>query len=110
MVDSGDETDSVALATAVGACGMLKSLQQGRKLHRVAKKCGLEYDALVSNTLLKMYIDCGSIKDARAIFDRMPSKDVISWTALINGYVKKGGFNEGLKLFRQMNMDGSVKT
>jgi pentatricopeptide repeat protein len=109
MVDSGDEIDSVALATAVGACSMLKSLQQGRKLHRIAMKYGLEFDALVSNTLLKMYIDCGSIKDARAIFDRMPSKDVITWTALINGYVKKGGFNEGLKLFRQMNMDGLVK-
>lgn len=109
MVDSGDEIDSVALATAVGACGMLKSLQQGRKLHRIARKCGLEFDALVSNTLLKMYIDCGSIKDARAIFVGMPSKDVVSWTALINGYVKKGGFNEGLKLFRQMNMDGLVK-
>uniref|UniRef100_A0A2N9FJV6 DYW domain-containing protein n=1 Tax=Fagus sylvatica TaxID=28930 RepID=A0A2N9FJV6_FAGSY len=106
MVELGVEMDSVALATAVGACGMLKSLQQGRNLHKIARKCGLEFDVLVSNTLLKMYTDCGSIEDAREIFDRMPSKDVIAGTTIINGYVRKGGFNEALKLFRQMNMDG----
>ncbi|KAG6653748.1 hypothetical protein I3843_05G089300 [Carya illinoinensis] len=106
MVESGAEIDSVALATAVGACGMLQSLQQGRKLHQIATNCGLEFNMLVSNALLKMYIDCGSLKAAREIFDQMPSKDVISWTAIINGCVKKGGFNDGLKLFRQMIMDG----
>lgn len=106
MVDLGVEIDSVALATAIGACGMLKSLQQGRKLHEIAKKCGLEFDVLVSNSLLKMYTDCGSFEDARAIYDQMPSKDVIAGTTIINGYVRKGGFNEALKLFRQMNMDG----
>ena len=106
MVDLGVEIDSVVLATAVGACGMLKSLQQGRKLHEITKKCGLEFDALVSNSLLKMYTDCGSIEDAQAIYDQMPLKDVIAGTTIINGYVRKGGFNEALKLFRQMNMDG----
>ncbi|KAK9269108.1 hypothetical protein L1049_000877 [Liquidambar formosana] len=106
MVEVGAEMDAMALATAVGACGLLKSLREGRNVHKIATKCGLEFDVLVSNSLLKMYIDCGSIKEARAVFDQMPSKDAISWTEMVRGYVKKGGFNEGLKLFRQMNMDG----
>lgn len=106
MVELGAEIDSVALMTAIGACGQLKSLKEGRDVHRIAGKCGLEFDVLVSNSLLKMYIDCGSIEDARAVFDGMLSKDAISWTEMIGGYVKRGGFNEGLKLFRQMNMDG----
>ncbi|RVW16617.1 Pentatricopeptide repeat-containing protein DOT4, chloroplastic [Vitis vinifera] len=106
MVESKSEIDPLALVTAIVACGMLKSLQEGRYVHEIAKKCGLEADVLVSNSLLKMYIDCGSIKDARAVFDRMPSKDVISWTEIFRGYVKNGGFNEGLKLFRQMSMEG----
>lgn len=106
MLDLGAEIDSVALATAIGAAAMLKSLKQGRKLHQVARKCKLEFELLVSNSLLNMYIECGSVQDARAHFDQMPSKDVISWTAIIRAYVKKGGYNEGLKLFRQMIMDG----
>lgn len=106
MVESKAEIDPLALVTAIGACGMLKSLSEGRHVHDIARKCGLEADVPVSNSLLKMYIDCGSIKDARAVFNRMPSKDVISWTEVFRGYVKNGGFNEGLKLFRKMTMEG----
>ncbi|KAF7816802.1 pentatricopeptide repeat-containing protein DOT4, chloroplastic-like [Senna tora] len=106
MVDVGVLVDPVALATATSACGLLKSLQQGKLVHEIARRCGLEYDVLVSNSLLKMYIDCDSLKDARFVFDQMPSKDVISWTLVIRSYVRIGGFNEGLKLFRQMNLDG----
>lgn len=106
MVESGAEIDSVALVTALGACGLIKSLEEGRKVHRIATECGLAFDVLVSNSLMKMYIDCGSIEDARAVFDQMSTRDIISWTAMTNAYVKKGGYNEGLKLFRQMIMNG----
>ncbi|KAM2656546.1 hypothetical protein EV1_012030 [Malus domestica] len=106
MVESGAQIDSVAVATAAGACGMLRSLIDGTKVHRVAKERGLEYDVLVSNTLLKMYMDCGCVDEAWAVFNQMPEKDVISWTEMIHANVKRGGFNEGLKLFRQMVGDG----
>ncbi|KAF8408533.1 hypothetical protein HHK36_007689 [Tetracentron sinense] len=74
----------VALATAIGACGRLKSLLEGRKVHEVAR----------------------NINDARAVFYQMPSRDAISWTTIVRGYVKNGEFNEGLKLFRLMNFEG----
>ncbi|KAM1418386.1 hypothetical protein ACFX10_021669 [Malus domestica] len=47
MVESGAQIDSVAVATAAGACGMLRSLIDGTKVHRVAKERGLEYDVLM---------------------------------------------------------------
>ncbi|KAK2971699.1 hypothetical protein RJ640_007737 [Escallonia rubra] len=106
MLAFGVEIDKVALVTVIGACGALKSLQEGRNVHQAARRCGLEFDVLVSNALLNMYVDCGSMKDARGVFDQMPLKDAISWTAMVRGYVKKGEFNEGLKLFRQMNAEG----
>ncbi|XP_010258005.1 PREDICTED: pentatricopeptide repeat-containing protein DOT4, chloroplastic-like [Nelumbo nucifera] len=102
MVELGVEIDEVALATVIGACGRLKSLQEGKRIHDIARKSELEFKVLVSNSLLKMYLDCGSIKDARTVFYQMPSRDAISWTAMVRGYVKNGGFNEGLKLFRLM--------
>ncbi|KAJ4973686.1 hypothetical protein NE237_006860 [Protea cynaroides] len=106
MVSLGFEIDDVALVTVSGACGLLKSLQEGRKVHEIARKLGLESNVLVSNSLLKMYLDCNSIKDARLVFDQMHSKDAISWTVIVRGYVKNGGFNEGLKLFRSMISEG----
>ncbi|KAF5194836.1 Pentatricopeptide repeat-containing protein [Thalictrum thalictroides] len=106
MVDKEIRVDAVALATVLGACGALKSLREGKKVHDIAKKLGLDLDVLVANSLLKMYMDCGSIKGARMVFDQMRLKDVISWTALVNWYVKNGEFNEALKLFRLMNSEG----
>ncbi|KAF8369749.1 hypothetical protein HHK36_032229 [Tetracentron sinense] len=44
----------VALATAIGACGRLKSLLEGRKVHEVARKYGLEFDFLEG----RFYFNC----------------------------------------------------
>lgn len=65
MVELADDIDAVALATAIGACGALKILQHGRNIHHLARIHGLESNVLVSNSLLKMYLECDSIKDAR---------------------------------------------
>ncbi|KAL5724526.1 hypothetical protein ACHQM5_007774 [Ranunculus cassubicifolius] len=107
MVAMEVDVDAVALATVIGACGVLKSLQQCRKIHEIARKYGLESNILVANSLLKMYIDCGSIKNARMVFDQMCPKDVISWTAVVHWYVKNGEINEALKLFRLMISEGT---
>ncbi|KAL4590152.1 hypothetical protein LXL04_003073 [Taraxacum kok-saghyz] len=109
MVQSGAEVDAVSLTTAISACILVKSLINGRNIHHTATKHGLELDVLVSNSLLKMYMECGSIKDARELFDKMPSRDAISWTSIIQAYVKTGQINEGLKLFRNMVTDHKIK-
>ncbi|KAH9698169.1 pentatricopeptide repeat-containing protein DOT4 [Citrus sinensis] len=110
--------DRVALATAVGACRLLKSMQEGRKAHRIATKYRLEFDVLVSNS-----IDCGSFADARAIFDRMPSKDVISWMetivfsklrtcalkTMMDGTSLHGQRELGLSLFSELEKKSSIE-
>lgn len=100
------DIDPVGLATAVAACSLLKSLQQARRVHRIAREHGLEFHLLVSNSLLKMYIDCDSLEEALSVFDAMPIRDVISWTEMIRVHVKKGGYNEALKLLRRMTRAG----
>ncbi|PWA82553.1 tetratricopeptide-like helical domain, DYW domain protein [Artemisia annua] len=109
MVKSGAEIDAVLLSTVISACVLVKSLKDGRNVHQIARKCGLEFDVLVSNSLLKMYVECGSVKDARELFDQMTSRDAISWTSILQGYVKNGEINEGLKLFRKMMIEDSIK-
>ncbi|TXG73541.1 hypothetical protein EZV62_002120 [Acer yangbiense] len=36
----------------------------------------------------------------------MPERDAISWTVMINGFVKKGRFDEALEWFREMQISG----
>ncbi|CAA7396013.1 unnamed protein product [Spirodela intermedia] len=106
MAAAGVPLDSVALATALGASGRLRSVLDGKKIHDLARKSGLELHPLVANVLVKMYFDCEVPGDARALFDRMPAKDMVSWTTVISGAVHTGAFNEGLKLFRELCAEG----
>src|SRR5438309_1930077 len=53
-----------------------------------------------------MYAKCGSIDNARSVFDSMQSKDVISWNAMIGGYAQNGDGRKALELFKQMQEQG----
>ncbi|KAK1318730.1 putative pentatricopeptide repeat-containing protein [Acorus calamus] len=103
------EVDAVALAAALRACAQTGSARLGKRVHNVARRVGLEFDALVGNSILKMYFDCGCATDAREFFDRMRVRDAVSWTTAIGWYVKHGRFNEGLKLLRAMCFEGKTR-
>ncbi|EFJ38236.1 hypothetical protein SELMODRAFT_73641 [Selaginella moellendorffii] len=49
-----------------------------------------------------MYGKCGSMADARKIFDRMQRPDVVSLTSLVLGYAENGEAQEALRLFQLM--------
>ncbi|XP_039067746.1 putative pentatricopeptide repeat-containing protein At3g23330 [Hibiscus syriacus] len=106
MLRSKAAIDPVALATAAGTCSLLKSIQHARNVHKIAMDCRFEFHVLVCNSLMKMYIDCDSLEEARSLFDAMPSRDLISWTEMIQGHVKNGGYNEALKLCCLMTRAG----
>jgi len=41
-----------------------------------------------------------------SIFDSMKSKDIVSWNAMISGYVQNGSGNDALELFKKMQQEG----
>ncbi|XP_024544791.1 pentatricopeptide repeat-containing protein At5g16860-like [Selaginella moellendorffii] len=99
-------SSSLWLAAAKG-CGIAKEVEIGRnlELHRGAQRWGL--DAMVaSNALISMYAKCGSVTDARVVFDGMRRRDVVSWTALILGYVESGQEEVALALFSRSRSRG----
>eukprot|EP01018_Ginkgo_biloba_P039570 Gb_33411 [translate_table: standard] len=98
--------DRFTLASVLGACGTLGALEQGKLNHSWILKTGLGLDIGVSNALLTMYAKCGSIKDARVVFDEMPERDIVSWNAMIAGYAQHGLGKEALQLFPQMRQAG----
>ncbi len=53
----------------------------------------------VTNSLVDMYAKCGSIEDALKVFNKMPFHDVVSWNAMILGYVQFGQGQKPLELF-----------
>uniref|UniRef100_A0A7N0U723 Pentatricopeptide repeat-containing protein n=1 Tax=Kalanchoe fedtschenkoi TaxID=63787 RepID=A0A7N0U723_KALFE len=55
-----------------------------------------------------MYSRCGKVWVARQVFDRMESRNVFAWTAMINGYVSNGHLDEAVILFREMQIRDGI--
>eukprot|EP01018_Ginkgo_biloba_P038144 Gb_41317 [translate_table: standard] len=98
--------DSVTIASILPACADLGALHQGREIHGYITRSGIEWDVSVGNALVDIYAKCGSVEDARFMFDKMSRRDVVSWNVMIAGYTLNRCFNESLKLFGQMQKEG----
>ncbi|KAJ0836440.1 putative tetratricopeptide-like helical domain superfamily, DYW domain-containing protein [Helianthus annuus] len=53
-----------------------------------------------------MYAKAGGIHEARFVFENLPERDVVSWTAIISGYAQLGLDEEALELFRRLLREG----
>ncbi|XP_068666625.1 pentatricopeptide repeat-containing protein At3g49170, chloroplastic [Aristolochia californica] len=105
---NGFSPDVFSLSGVISAATALESLHVGKYLHSRAIKARLASDICVGCCLVDLYAKCeGSIDDAGKVFDRMPQHNVMSWTAMITGYVLSGRDKEAIKLFLDMN-EGSV--
>jgi len=90
MLMSHSKPDSITMVGVLPACSHLGALQQGKSFHDYIIRSGFESDVSVATALIDMYAKCGSIQIARKLFDRMPKRDVVSWSAMISGYGMHG--------------------
>lgn len=86
----------------VQAVGARLCLFEGKEVHCHVLKVGFDYDVYVQNTLISMYADCGSLSDARKVFDESPVLDLVSWNSILAGYVQMGDVEEAKVLFDEM--------
>ncbi|CAN0911337.1 Pentatricopeptide repeat-containing protein At1g50270 [Linum grandiflorum] len=65
-------------------------------------KHGLDLDAFVRNSLISALANYGNLNLARQVFDESPHKEVVAWTAMIEGYMKCGHCNDARQVFDEM--------
>mgnify|MGYP002775736979 CR=1 FL=1 len=70
-----------------------KSIDRGLELHSEIVKAGLENQNFVSNTLVDMYGKFGFLEDAWQIFSNQPIQDIVTWNAMMAGYIEHGHFD-----------------
>ena len=91
----------------IKASGVQKDLHRARTLHTISLGKGLfPQDVCISNALLTLYFKCTAIKEAENLFEKINIRNVVSWTALISGYVQSGLYDEALNGFRLMQSGG----
>ncbi|KAG0503641.1 hypothetical protein HPP92_003713 [Vanilla planifolia] len=74
---------------------------RGRSLAR-----SFPHNRILDTRLVVYHAKVGNLRSARFIFDGMPEKNVVSWTALISGYSHNGLFKEALETFGLMHREG----
>ncbi|KAH0880103.1 hypothetical protein HID58_067497 [Brassica napus] len=66
---------------------------------------GFRSNLQLNNSLVNLYARHGDVKHARKLFDRMPNRDVGSWTAMISGYSRRENHRSALLLFKEMRRE-----
>ncbi|XP_077240034.1 tetratricopeptide repeat (TPR)-like superfamily protein [Tasmannia lanceolata] len=100
--------DSVTNLMLLSMCTQLGDLCCGKELHAVVMKTGLDSNILVGNTLIDMYAKCGNVEDAFNKFEKMKTRDLVTWNTIIVGCVQNGNCSLGLKMFSEMKAEGVI--
>lgn len=93
-------------SSMLSVCASNGSLNEGKAVHGQVIVNGIDPDSHLWNSLINLYAKCGSPVYARRVFDKMPERDVVSWTTLIAGFVAEGYGSEGVALFCEMREEG----
>ncbi|CAA6664579.1 unnamed protein product [Spirodela intermedia] len=105
MIEEGVTPDAFLFPKFLQACANLGDAETGRLLHSLAVRTGLSelaVEAHVSNSILAMYAKCGELGSAKRFFDKMGTRDRVSWNSLISGHCQCGELEEALRLFERM--------
>ncbi|KAL9336179.1 hypothetical protein Peur_070667 [Populus x canadensis] len=91
--------------------GALNPLQLCYECLQVPNRdCIRNSDIARSNLLITRLSREGNINDARQVFDKMHERDVVTWTAVISGYIKCGLIVEARRLFDRVDAIKDVVT
>ncbi|XP_076955138.1 pentatricopeptide repeat-containing protein At2g27610-like [Bidens hawaiensis] len=86
----------------IRSCTNTPSSSKGKAVHAMLIKSWTYPDIYTHNHLITMYCKINCIKYARQVFDKMPQRNIISWTTLISSYCHMGMETEALTCFRSM--------
>ncbi|XP_076947943.1 pentatricopeptide repeat-containing protein At5g27110-like [Bidens hawaiensis] len=106
MIAARVEPDSITITSILSACSQLGALERGKEIHKSIIIGRFESNEIVMGALLDMYTKCGAVDEAHQVFDKMPERDLISWTTMITAYGAHGQGFKALKLFQQMKKLG----
>ncbi|PHU09804.1 hypothetical protein BC332_21664 [Capsicum chinense] len=67
-----------------------------------------ETDVFSWTSMLVAYIRASRLADACSLFDSMPVRNVVAWTALITGFAQNGEGEKALCVFKEMLEEGIV--
>ncbi|KAL8243041.1 hypothetical protein R6Q59_013343 [Mikania micrantha] len=92
--------------TVLDSC---EDVELGKKIQQLLIRSPYYGNVNLNSKLVKMYLKCNSMRDARRVFDRMREREDLNlWNLMIKGYVDNGESNAILLLYNQMKELGLI--
>ncbi|XP_059463671.1 pentatricopeptide repeat-containing protein At2g37320 [Corylus avellana] len=94
--------DANVLSHAVSSYGSTRNLRAGIQYHCLAIRTGFVDNVYVGSSLISLYGKCAELENAYRVFEEMPVRNVVSWTAIISGFAQEWQVDVCLGLFHRM--------
>lgn len=103
----GFSSDPVSIVSILSACCSQGDVLLGKSAHAFVVRRSFDTNINVSNALLAFYSDCCLLSTCFKLFERMASKNTVSWNTLISGYVHSGQKEKANTILLQMQKEGA---
>ncbi|XP_044959164.1 pentatricopeptide repeat-containing protein At1g19720 [Hordeum vulgare subsp. vulgare] len=110
MIREGVLPDRFLITRILQACAYAEDQRLGSVLHSMAIRRGFMgrvKDVPVGNSVLVMYVKCGELGRARAVFDKMRRRDLGTWNSMIFGCCRSCEWDEARRLLDDMRREGT---
>lgn len=102
----GVTVDLETYALLLQECIFRKEYRKGRRIHAQMVIVGYVPNEYIKTKLLILYAKSGDLVTAHVLFDKLQEKGLISWNAMIAGYVQKGLEAVALSYYYKMRERG----
>ena len=106
MLQNAIEPNNVTCVSLLKACCNIAALEQGRLIHSLVFENSFESHVHIKSTIIDMYAKCGSLDDAKSMFENVFEHNKVTWNALIAGYAQWGDYASTIDHFRCMQKQG----
>ncbi|XP_024543425.1 pentatricopeptide repeat-containing protein At4g13650-like isoform X1 [Selaginella moellendorffii] len=106
MILEGMQLSLPTFCSALQACSLKRDSRLSKTIRELIDWSGIDKMDSIRADLVSAYSKCGDMEEARKIFDRMESRDVLTWTVMIKGYAQQGDSKAALELFHRMKPEG----
>lgn len=97
------DISSDALACALQSC---RTLSETKNIHHHIVTSNAEQLLFLANHLVRAYDTCGSLQDARKVFNTMIQRNLVSWNIMIAAYAQHRDGDEAIHLLHMMHHQG----
>lgn len=86
--DGTTKPNEFTLVSVLHACSLYGNLTQAYQVYAFIVRLGFQWNAFLMNAFLTVLVRQGELTEALEVFENCPNKDIVSWNAIMAGYLQ----------------------